>query len=153
EPEGPAGSPRLVAAGGGQAGRRAAAELREVGAGPERAAGLGALAPGPAVPGQHGPTDARRPPVSTPIRAAAYYRRSTALQEDSFDRQQSQVEALAEREGYSVVTTYQDDAIAGDHIEKRKGFCRMLEDARAGRFTTIVCDSKDRFGRFDLIDA
>src|SRR5262245_10218325 len=87
------------------------------------------------------------------IRAAIYLRRSTDLQEHSFDRQRSQVEALAKRHGYVIVATYQDDAIAGDHVQKRKGFCQMLEDAKRGRFQVILCDSKDRFGRFDLIDA
>jgi site-specific DNA recombinase len=91
--------------------------------------------------------------MTAPVRAAAYYRRSTDMQEHSFDRQRSQVEPLAKRQGYIIVRTYEDDAIAGDHVEKRKGFCRMLEDAKRGLFSVILCDSKDRFGRFDLIDA
>src|SRR5262245_55068732 len=89
----------------------------------------------------------------TAVRAAIYLRRSTDLQEHSFDRQRSQVEPLAQRHGYVVVGTYQDDAISGDHVEKRRGFCQMLADAKRGAFQVILCDSKDRFGRFDLIDA
>jgi hypothetical protein len=38
---------------------------------------------------------------------------------------------------------YTDDGIAGDEIERRKEFCRMLRDAKAGLFDVIRCDDKD----------
>jgi DNA invertase Pin-like site-specific DNA recombinase len=78
---------------------------------------------------------------------------STAKQEDSIDRQRSQVEPYAVKQGYQIVREYIDEGIAGDEITKRKDFQRMLRDAQAGHFKAILCDDKDRFGRFDSIDA
>jgi DNA invertase Pin-like site-specific DNA recombinase len=86
------------------------------------------------------------------ISAVAYYRMSTDKQEDSIDRQRSQVEPYAARRGYTIVRDYLDEGISGDEQEKRKGFMRMLKDAQRGDFAIIVCDDKDRFGRFDTID-
>jgi DNA invertase Pin-like site-specific DNA recombinase len=87
-----------------------------------------------------------------PVRAAAYYRMSTLRQEDSIDRQRSQVEPYAEKHDYQIVREYIDEGVAGDEIAKRKDFQRMLRDAQAGQFEAILCDDKDRFGRFDSID-
>jgi DNA invertase Pin-like site-specific DNA recombinase len=86
------------------------------------------------------------------IRAAAYYRMSDDKQENSIERQRSQVEPYARRKGYQVVAEYTDEGIAGDEIARRKDFQRMLRDAQAGAFKVIVTDDKDRFGRFDSID-
>jgi DNA invertase Pin-like site-specific DNA recombinase len=87
-----------------------------------------------------------------PIRAAAYFRMSTARQEDSIERQRSQVIPFAVRQGYEIVAEYVDEGIPGDEVERRKAFCRMLADAQAGKFACILCDDKDRFGRFDSIE-
>src|SRR5215813_12835415 len=89
---------------------------------------------------------------STPLRAVAYYRMSDARQENSIERQQSQVLPYAEKHGYPIIRDYVDEAIAGDEIARRKGFQRLLADAQAGLFDVILCDDKDRFGRFDCID-
>jgi DNA invertase Pin-like site-specific DNA recombinase len=85
-------------------------------------------------------------------RAAAYYRMSDDKQENSIDRQRSQVEPFAARNGYTIVREYLDEGIAGDEEAKRKGFMRMLRDAQRRDFRVILCDDKDRFGRFDSID-
>jgi DNA invertase Pin-like site-specific DNA recombinase len=74
-------------------------------------------------------------------------------QENSIERQRSQVLPYAEKHGYSIVCEYIDEGIAGDEVLRRKEFQRMLRDAQAGRFRAILCDDKDRFGRFDSIDA
>src|SRR5947199_56221 len=87
----------------------------------------------------------------TAISAVAYYRMSTDKQEDSIDRQRSQVELYAERRGYKIIREYRDEGIAGDEEEKRKGFMRMMRDAQTGQFEVILVDDKDRFGRFDSI--
>jgi DNA invertase Pin-like site-specific DNA recombinase len=87
------------------------------------------------------------------IPAAAYYRMSTDRQEHSIERQRSQVIPHAAKHGYTIVREYVDEGIAGDEITKRKDFQRMLRDAQAGLFQAILCDDKDRFGRFDSIDA
>src|SRR5262249_26520210 len=77
---------------------------------------------------------------------------SDGKQEHSIERQRSQVEPYAKRCGYTVVKDYVDEGIAGDEIAKRKAFQAMLRDAQAGAFQAILCDDKDRFGRFDSID-
>jgi DNA invertase Pin-like site-specific DNA recombinase len=86
-------------------------------------------------------------------KAVCYYRMSTDKQEHSIERQRSQVLPHAEKHGYLIVGEYIDEGIAGDEIHKRKGFQRLLRDAQAGLFSAILCDDKDRFGRFDSIDA
>src|SRR5205823_5906211 len=63
-------------------------------------------------------------------------------------------EQYAAEKGYRVVRWYQDDAISGDDTERRKGFLRMIDDARTlGDFRTILCWDRARFGRFDSIEA
>lgn len=91
--------------------------------------------------------------MSAPVRAVAYYRMSTLKQEDSIDRQKSQVLPYAQKHGYPIVREYIDEGIGGDEIAKRKDFQRLLRDAQAGHFDVILCDDKDRFGRFDSIDS
>src|SRR5262245_42651552 len=89
--------------------------------------------------------------MSTPIRAAAYYRMSTDKQEDSIERQRSQVEPSAARNGYRIVRDYVDEGIAGDEEEKRKAFMQMPKDAQRAQSDRILGDDKDRFGRFASI--
>jgi DNA invertase Pin-like site-specific DNA recombinase len=91
--------------------------------------------------------------MSAPVRAATYYRMSDDRQEDSIDRQKSQLIPYAEKHGYVIVRDYTDEGISGDVITKRKEFQRLLRDAQAGLFDCILCDDKDRFGRFDSIDS
>jgi DNA invertase Pin-like site-specific DNA recombinase len=87
-----------------------------------------------------------------PVRAAAYYRMSDDRQENSINRQRSQVIPYAKKHGYEITQEYTDEGIPGDQIARRREFQRMLRDAQAGRFEAILCDDKDRFGRFDAID-
>src|SRR5262245_4638502 len=89
---------------------------------------------------------------STPVRAAAYYRMSDDRQDSSIDRQKSQVEPYSQKKRYTIVRVYIDEGISGDEIAKRKDFQRLLRDAQQGLFDCILCDDKDRFGRFDSID-
>jgi DNA invertase Pin-like site-specific DNA recombinase len=90
---------------------------------------------------------------ASPIRAAIYLRMSDDRQENSIDRQRSQVLPYAEKQGYSIVKEYVDEGIAGDEIARRPAFQQLLAEAAAGRFKAILCDDQDRFGRFDSIDA
>jgi DNA invertase Pin-like site-specific DNA recombinase len=86
------------------------------------------------------------------IPAAAYYRMSDPRQDASVERQRSQVVPYAVKHGYEIVREYTDDGIPGDEVERRRGFCRLLADAQQDEFRCILCDDKDRFGRFDAID-
>jgi DNA invertase Pin-like site-specific DNA recombinase len=73
-------------------------------------------------------------------------------QENSIDRQRSAVEPYAPRKGYQIIREYIDPGIPGDEEKRRKDFLRMLKDAGTLRdFKAILCDDKDRFGRFDSI--
>lgn len=85
-------------------------------------------------------------------RAAVYIRMSTNQQEDSPERQRSQVTDYAKRHGYQIIREYKDEGIAGDHIKRRTEFCQMLADAQRKQFDVILCDDKDRFGRFDSLE-
>jgi DNA invertase Pin-like site-specific DNA recombinase len=87
------------------------------------------------------------------LRAVAYYRMSDDRQENSIERQRSQVVPYADKNGYAIVREYIDLGISGSEVAKRKEFQRMLRDAQAGAFDAILCDDKDRFGRFDSIDS
>jgi DNA invertase Pin-like site-specific DNA recombinase len=91
--------------------------------------------------------------MTEPTRAGAYYRMSDDRQENSIERQHSQVEPYARAKGYVIVREYIDLGITGSEVAKRKEFQRMLRDAQAGAFEVILCDDKDRFGRFDSIDS
>src|SRR5262249_22372864 len=61
-------------------------------------------------------------------------------------------EPYAARNGYTVVKEYLDEGVPGDEVERRKGFRQLLTEAKRGEFQVILCDDKDRFGRFDSID-
>ncbi len=86
------------------------------------------------------------------IKAAAYYRMSTFRQEDSIDRQRSQVEPYAQQHGYTIVREYLDEGISGSEEGRRKAFMALLKDAQRGNFKAILVDEDDRFCRFDSID-
>jgi DNA invertase Pin-like site-specific DNA recombinase len=72
---------------------------------------------------------------------------STAEQEDSIDRQRSQVLPHCERRGYRVAGEYCDEGIAGDEFAKRLGLQRLLRDAAAGQFDVVVVDEVSRLSR------
>jgi DNA invertase Pin-like site-specific DNA recombinase len=89
--------------------------------------------------------------MTSPARAAAYYRFSDDRQENSIARQRSQVEPYAAKNGYQIVKEYSDEGIPGDEEKKRKGFMAMIADAQLGHFQVILCDDKDRYARFDSL--
>ena len=54
--------------------------------------------------------------------AVGYIRRSSSKQEKSLAEQRREIETYAERQGYSIIRWYEDDAISGDVIEVRRDF-------------------------------
>jgi site-specific DNA recombinase len=101
------------------------------------------------------PQRARKDTPPTALKAVAYYRMSTAKQDQSIPEQRRAVHALAAKEGYEIIREYDGDAaISGDATEKRKDFQRMSRDAQERRdFQIVLCWDQDRFGRFDSLDA
>ncbi len=84
-----------------------------------------------------------------PNRAAIYARVSDKSQatEDrtSISEQVADMEAHCQRRGLTIVVRYQE--VGRGWSKKRPEFQRMLEDARQGRFDTIVCWKSDRLSR------
>lgn len=83
-----------------------------------------------------------------PGRAAIYARFSTDLQSDrSIDDQVALCRTWAERNGYAVVEEFSDRARSGTSVFGRDGLFRLLEDAKSGRFQTIIVEALDRLSR------
>ena len=91
---------------------------------------------------------------SKPERVALYLRVSSEEQRDS-ETIQIQVEFLEQyRELYEleVVETYADDGISGTvPLHQRPEGRRLLEDAREGKFQTMLVKKLDRLGRTLLV--
>jgi site-specific DNA recombinase len=81
-------------------------------------------------------------------RAAIYCRYSSDLQNDrSIEDQLAACRSYAERNGYTVVATYDDRAISGARFEDRQGLQRLLADAAKGRFDAVITESTSRMSR------
>lgn len=81
------------------------------------------------------------------IKAAAYVRVSSEEQTEgwSLDGQEQRLREYADREGYEIVQVYQDETSGSK--DKRPGFDRLLMDAHAGLFQTVLVVSTSRFMR------
>jgi site-specific DNA recombinase len=90
---------------------------------------------------------------NTPIeairkRAAVYARFSTDLQnERSIEDQIVLCQSYAEREGLSVVCTYEDRARSGGSVTGRDGLLRLLDHARERSFDVVIVEALDRLSR------
>ena len=82
-------------------------------------------------------------------RAAIYARVSDKSQDGedktSIAEQTSEMEAYCERRGLTIVARYQE--VGQGWSKKRSQFQKMLNDAKTGRFDTIVCWKSDRLSR------
>ena len=82
-------------------------------------------------------------------RAAIYARVSDKSQDGedktSIAEQTSEMEAYCERRGLTIVARYQE--VGQGWSKKRNQFQKMLNDAKLGRFDTIVCWKSDRLSR------
>jgi DNA invertase Pin-like site-specific DNA recombinase len=84
--------------------------------------------------------------MSKPKRVAIYVRVSTDAQETATQRQE--LEAWAERAGYSVVHVYEDQGISGAKgRDQRPQFDALLKAAVRREFNMIGVWSSDRLGR------
>lgn len=81
-------------------------------------------------------------------RAFTYSRYSSALQnQQSIERQQENIGRFCDRNDFTVIKQYTDEAKTGKTIAGRRDFKRMLKDARAGGCDVIVVEDWKRFGR------
>ena len=98
----------------------------------------------------------RRPTPPTPsvTRAAIYTRKSVAagLEQEfnSLDAQRESCAAYIERQGWTLVDTYEDGGFTGANID-RPGFQRLLADVDAGKIDVIAVYKVDRLSR-SLLD-
>lgn len=54
---------------------------------------------------------------------------------------------IAEHPEWELVERYIDEGITGTSVNKRKNFMRMMEDAKAGKFSLIITREVSRFAR------
>jgi site-specific DNA recombinase len=93
-----------------------------------------------------------RGPTNGALRAVSYLRKSTDRQEHSIDRQRSQVEPYARKQGYRLLREYADEGVAGDVFDRRPEFQKMLKAAQAREFDCIVVDEPSRLSRQDPVE-
>jgi DNA invertase Pin-like site-specific DNA recombinase len=83
---------------------------------------------------------------TTPKRAAIYIRVSTDGQ--TVDNQRLELEQAAERAGWEIVATYDDNGVSGAKSrEHREAFDRLCKDATRRKFDVVMSWSVDRLGR------
>ena len=88
--------------------------------------------------------------ANKPVRVVFYGRVSTEheAQISALDNQMDWYRDLAARHPeWTVVGQYVDEGITGTDASKRPSFQRMVEDAKAGKFDTIVTREVSRFAR------
>lgn len=86
--------------------------------------------------------------ISTKLKtAAAYGRYSSHLQnEQSIEGQFTDIYAKAEKEGYTIIKEYVDQAMTGRN-DNRPAFQQMIEDSKKGIFEAVFVWAIDRFAR------
>jgi site-specific DNA recombinase len=78
---------------------------------------------------------------------------SRDTQDESIDRQRSQVVPHCATRGYDVVAEEQDEAISGSEVDRRPGLQRVLALARSGKIDGVVSDDLKRLARLEGWDA
>ena len=85
---------------------------------------------------------------SPATRVAAYCRVSSLPQEDSYESQVNHFrELIRTHEGWELVEVYGDEGISGLNIKRRRGFQKLLKDAKAKKFDLLLVKSISRWGR------
>jgi DNA invertase Pin-like site-specific DNA recombinase len=81
-------------------------------------------------------------------RAAIYARYSSERQDKrSCEDQIAECRLIAERCGYRVVDTFQDDAVSGRSMDDRIGAEALLEGVKAGRYDVVIVEAQSRLAR------
>ncbi len=93
-----------------------------------------------------------------PERVALYLRVSSEEQRDAgtIQTQRESLERYATQHGFEVVELYADDDVSGTFLlHERPEGRRLLEDAKEGKFQTVLVYKLDRLGRslFVIVDA
>ncbi len=88
------------------------------------------------------------------IRAAAYVRMSTDLQQYSTENQLSAVMRFAEARGFEVIRVYEDAGKSGLRIESRDALQALMADVASGQagYAAILVYDISRWGRFQDAD-
>jgi DNA invertase Pin-like site-specific DNA recombinase len=78
----------------------------------------------------------------------AFYLRVSSKRGQSVENQRRELEVVAERSGWQMVSTYQDAGISGTKgRDKRPGLDRLILDATRRQFDIVAAWSVDRLGR------
>ena len=87
-------------------------------------------------------------------RAVAYLRRSTDRQEQSIEDQRRYIRDWAEKNGYTIIREFADDA-SGASADEREGFLQMIAFAENpdNRVQAVLVYDISRFGRTDTDEA
>lgn len=95
-----------------------------------------------------------RLPAAAPIPAAQYLRMSTEHQLYSFVNQRKAIQDFAQRNGYRVVSSYEDAGKSGLALRHRQGLQTLLNDVVSGSapFQIILVYDVSRWGRFQDCD-
>lgn len=81
------------------------------------------------------------------INAVEYVRYSSDNQrEESIEAQRRAIHEFAERNGYSIINTYADEALSAT-TDNRPQFLKMISDSKEGKFQVVICHKLDRFAR------
>lgn len=83
-------------------------------------------------------------------KVAVYCRVSTEeqKQKQSIETQTEYAKQYCQREGYLMVDCYEDNGVSGTiPFEERKASNRLLQDAKIGKFKTVLVYKLDRLGR------
>jgi DNA invertase Pin-like site-specific DNA recombinase len=90
------------------------------------------------------------------VKAFAYLRTSSETNvgedKDSHKRQLAAIERFAKRHGFTIVSSFSDDAVSGeDDIASRPGFSAMLDALEANGTRTVIVEDASRFARKVLV--
>jgi DNA invertase Pin-like site-specific DNA recombinase len=91
-------------------------------------------------------------PGGQQVKAALIVRMSLLRQENSAERQRSQMLPYCQRKGYVVYKEYADLGVRGGDFDKRGGLHDLIGDAQAGKFQVVVMDEWSRQSRQEVLE-